>query len=805
MKCVIAISVLAALAAGATSCTKNINISSQSDLQSLSDCSTFKADIVIDGLEEEGIAGLTTISVDGVDEITGSLIIQNLYNLQTVAFPSLSNTGSLKVLNNTKVYKLDFPMLTSIDDLQIINDPSLQEFSYKNISSIGNFQIINTHIGSLNPFVASKATNIEIASNNQLVQLDFSSVEEMSGYVNIANNGRNANVSFAELTSVGGNVSFADTYALDISKLATVDDDFSLYTNKFTNLTVASLSQAKKSITLSDNDFEAISFPQLKSIGTSLNVVNNTNFNSISDTTFPKLTTIPGSMVLEGSFDNITFPSLKSVDGLVSLSGTGELSCKEASKELSAADSIECSLETVEGSSDSGEEDGGSSHNSKTSGASQSAIVATALVSFVKHPVCQLTPDTAENTMSNDTEQMTPEEKLKLITRNLHEVLGEEELKKLLAERDVSLYWGTATTGKPHVGYFVAMAKIADFLRAGCHVKVLLADIHAFLDNLKSPIELVRLRTQYYEHLIKCMLRSVGVPLEKLEFVVGSSYELTPEFTMDVYKLASCVSEHDAKKAGAEVVKQSDSPPLSGLLYPGMQALDEHYLGVDAQFGGVDQRKIFTFAEKYLPILGYKKRIHMMNPMVPGLQGAKMSSSDPDSKIDMLDSKKSVKSKINKAFCEEGNIETNGVLMFVKYVLFPISSLRDTKPEFVVERPEKFGGNTVYGDYESLERDFAAKEVHPGDLKNSVSAAINNLLEPIREHFEQPEMQKLLAEAYPAPKAASKPVKQKKKHNKRPEGLVAPDTPAAAAATNGVDSLSTEVKSAEEKLASTTI
>jgi tyrosyl-tRNA synthetase len=30
-------------------------------------------------------------------------------------------------------------------------------------------------------------------------------------------------------------------------------------------------------------------------------------------------------------------------------------------------------------------------------------------------------------------------------------------------------------------------------------------------------------------------------------------------------------------------------PLLSGLLYPGLQALDEEYLGVDAQFGGVDQ------------------------------------------------------------------------------------------------------------------------------------------------------------------------------------------------------------------------
>ena len=56
----------------------------------------------------------------------------------------------------------------------------------------------------------------------------------------------------------------------------------------------------------------------------------------------------------------------------------------------------------------------------------------------------------------------------------------------------------------------------------------------------------------------------------------------------------------------------------------GLQALDEEYLKVDAQFGGVDQRKIFTFSEKYLPALGYAKRIHLMNPMIPGLTGEEL-------------------------------------------------------------------------------------------------------------------------------------------------------------------------------------
>lgn len=87
------------------------------------------------------------------------------------------------------------------------------------------------------------------------------------------------------------------------------------------------------------------------------------------------------------------------------------------------------------------------------------------------------------------------------------------------------------------------------------------------------------------------------------------------QYTLDVYRLSSIVTEHDAKKAGAEVVKQVVNPLLSGLLYPGLQALDEQYLKVDAQFGGIDQRKIFTFSEKYLPLLGYEKCIHLMNPM----------------------------------------------------------------------------------------------------------------------------------------------------------------------------------------------
>ena len=103
------------------------------------------------------------------------------------------------------------------------------------------------------------------------------------------------------------------------------------------------------------------------------------------------------------------------------------------------------------------------------------------------------------------------------------------------------------------------------------------------------------------------MLKSCGVSTDKLRFVLGSSYQKTPDYVMDLYKLSSVVSEHDAKKAGAEVVKQTGNAPLSGLLYPLLQVLDEQYLDCDVQFGGVDQRKLFAAATEWLPKLGYRK------------------------------------------------------------------------------------------------------------------------------------------------------------------------------------------------------
>ncbi|KAJ3287434.1 Tyrosine--tRNA ligase, cytoplasmic [Rhizoclosmatium sp. JEL0117] len=394
---------------------------------------------------------------------------------------------------------------------------------------------------------------------------------------------------------------------------------------------------------------------------------------------------------------------------------------------------------------------------------------------------------TAQTTsqMAETQNKMTPDEKFNLITRNLQEYLGGDEMKKILQERDIKVYWGTATTGKPHIGYFVPMTKLADFLKAGCHVTVLFADLHAFLDNMKAPWELLRLRTKYYEAAIKAMLTSIGVPIDKLKFVVGSSYQLSEKYTLDVYKMLAMVTEHDAKKAGAEVVKQVESPLMSGLVYPLLQALDEEYLDVDVQFGGVDQRKIFTFAEKYMPHLGYKKRGHLMNVMLGGLSGSKMSSSEPDSKIDLLDDEKSIRKKLAKAFCEEGNVDDNPILSFLKIVIFPLMSLKGENT-FVIKRAEKFGGDIQFVGFDAVFEAFKEKRLHPADLKSGAADALCALLAPIRKIFEDPALIELTNQAYPpadkkAAAAAGGAKKEKKAAGSEPSSPAPKKQPAPAA------------------------
>jgi tyrosyl-tRNA synthetase len=323
-------------------------------------------------------------------------------------------------------------------------------------------------------------------------------------------------------------------------------------------------------------------------------------------------------------------------------------------------------------------------------------------------------------------------DKLELIKRNTEEIIGEEELKKLLKEKkEVSVYWGTMPTGSISIAYFFPMLKISDFLNAGLKVKILIADLHATLDGVSW--EILEAKSKYYKKAIINILKTIGVNTKKLEFVRGSDIQLNKKYFNDVLRLSMFSSIHDCKKAASEVVKMSDNPKLGNLIYPLMQALDEEYLNADIQFAGLDQRKIMVYARENLPKIGYKQRIEIMSPIIRGLVGEKMSSSIEATKIDLMNNEETVRKKINNAECIEGN-SNNGIMALLQYLIMILKE--DKKEKFVVERPQKFGGKIEYSNYKEIEKDFINKKLHPLDLKNAVAKEVNILLKKFRENKE---------------------------------------------------------------------
>jgi tyrosyl-tRNA synthetase len=175
-----------------------------------------------------------------------------------------------------------------------------------------------------------------------------------------------------------------------------------------------------------------------------------------------------------------------------------------------------------------------------------------------------------------------------------------------------------------------------------------------------------------------------------------------------------------------------------------MQCADIFYLNADITQLGMDQRKVNVLAREIGPKLGFWKPVVVSHHMLMGLgqppKGEKtveraiemkMSKSSPDSAIFMTDSSEDVDRKIKKAYCPEGVVEENPILEYCKYIIF--EKFKTMK----IERPEKFGGNLEFKNYEELEKKFLQKKLHPMDLKQSAALYLNKLITPVRKKIEK--------------------------------------------------------------------
>jgi tyrosyl-tRNA synthetase len=308
-----------------------------------------------------------------------------------------------------------------------------------------------------------------------------------------------------------------------------------------------------------------------------------------------------------------------------------------------------------------------------------------------------------------------------LVTRNTVEIVTAEDLTALLAQSHKTVYAGYEPSGEIHLGHLVTINKLVDLQAAGFDVIVLLADLHAFL-NRKGTLEKVKELADYNRQCFE------GLGLRNVRYVLGSDLQLNRDYELLLLQLSQQITLNRATRSMDEVGRQMDHPTVSQMIYPIMQMADIAMLGVDAAVGGIDQRKIHMLAREHLINFGYKAPVCIHTPILNGLDGKKMSSSQGNY-ISVADTEEEIRKKCQKAFCPP-EVPENPILQIFQYHIFP------RLPKITIKRPEKFGGDRIFVNYSDLESSYGRGEIHPLDLKKSCGECLVEILAPVREYIQ---------------------------------------------------------------------
>jgi tyrosyl-tRNA synthetase len=347
---------------------------------------------------------------------------------------------------------------------------------------------------------------------------------------------------------------------------------------------------------------------------------------------------------------------------------------------------------------------------------------------------------------------MDLETKLDLIKRApTEEVITEEELKLLLETNDhPTHYQGFEISGLLHLGNFIVSGfKINDFMKVGVKCQVYLADWHSMINNkMGGNWEKILIAAKYYAEAFKFFCPGVKI-------VVGSElYHNNDEYWKNIINFSKHMTVARTLRCMTIMGRnEKDKLDLSQFYYPPMQAVDVKEIGADLPHGGMDQRKAHVLAREIFPKLGWKKPVAVHHHLLMGIAepvklktedkleqviASKMSKSKPWTALFVHDTEQQLKEKMQKAWCPPKQKEMNPILEIIKHVIF------HEMKEFAIERPVKYGGDVVFGNYSEVEKEYGEGNIHPQDLKNSVALAVSKIIDPVRKHFEKPANKKLL-------------------------------------------------------------
>jgi len=342
---------------------------------------------------------------------------------------------------------------------------------------------------------------------------------------------------------------------------------------------------------------------------------------------------------------------------------------------------------------------------------------------------------------------MDTETRLELVKRSpTEEVITEQDLRNLLETKQKPVaYDGFEPSGILHLGSGILRAiKVNDLLEAKIDFILWIADWFAYINNkMGGDLELIKKVGEYFVEGWK----ACGIDTKKIKILWTSDAVKDERYWKGVVDIAKNSTIQRALRAGPIMGRdETEMKYVAQLLYPMMQAWDPFYFGADILQLGMDQRHATILSRELAQKIGQTPRVCVHHHLLLGLQGSggrmgqetatfqvedKMSKSKPQTAIFIHDTQKEIEEKINKAFCPEKIITGNPILETWKYIVLRKFDSR------IIKRPQKFGGDLEIQKYEELEELFKAGKLHPLDLKKETVFAIDEILAPVRKHFEK--------------------------------------------------------------------
>lgn len=237
-------------------------------------------------------------------------------------------------------------------------------------------------------------------------------------------------------------------------------------------------------------------------------------------------------------------------------------------------------------------------------------------------------PFTAQPKVSVDEKKVD-----ELLSRGVAEAIVKEKLRaKLLSGKQLRVKLGIDPTSPDlHIGRAIPILKLRDFQELGHKIVFIVGDFTAVIgDTSDKEAERPMLAREAIERNKKSYFAQVGklIDLARAEFRHNSEW-LEPLTYREIGEHADLFSVSDfiARENIARRLKDGKRVSLREVLYPLMQGYDSVAVQADVELGGMDQKFNVLAGRPLQEHFGQQPQDVLLNPLIEGLDGRKMSSS----------------------------------------------------------------------------------------------------------------------------------------------------------------------------------